>query len=330
MFKLLQKYMNFLQPHFSGGGGGGGQPTQNTTYSTNIPEYAQPYVMNMLGAAQNQLFQTSGDQITGFRPYTPYSSNPQDYVAGPSGLQQSAYNEAGQMQSPGGFNVAQGLAGMAGLGQMGAGSRYHQMATDPNSIAEYMSPYMQNAVDVQKAAAVRDYQKAMPGLAAQAVRQGAFGGSRSAIERSEADRTLAGRLGEIQAQGTQNAFQNAQQAQQFGANLGLQGLAGAAGTAGTMGQLAGAQQQADISRLGLQNQLGGQQQQYQQNIMNQAIQDYATAQQYPIMQLSTMSGLLRGLPMQNQSTQIYQAQPSGAQQMMGMGLGALGAYKAFA
>ena len=46
------------------GGGGGGQP--NTTYSqtSNIPEYAQPYVEQMLGSAQKELFnygKTGGD-----------------------------------------------------------------------------------------------------------------------------------------------------------------------------------------------------------------------------------------------------------------------------
>jgi hypothetical protein len=119
---------------------------------------------------------------------------------------------------------------------MGAGGQYAQQATDPRAIQQYMSPYMQNVVDTQKMAAVRDYEKAMPSLAAQASRQGAFGGSRSAIERAEAQRTLFGRLGEIQAQGTQQAFDKAQQAQQFGANLGLQGLSGASQTAGMLGQ----------------------------------------------------------------------------------------------
>jgi hypothetical protein len=116
---------------------------------------------------------------------------------------------------------------------------------------------------------------------------------------------------------------------QFGSTLGLQGLGQATSAASALGQLSGAEQQSDIARLGLQNQLGQQQQQYQQGIINQAIQDYATQQQYPIMQLGVMSNLLRGLPMQSSSTQMYQAQPSGAQQALGMGLGALGAYKAF-
>ena len=59
------------------GGGGGGQPTSNTTQTSNIPEYAQPYVETMLGATQAQLFNTTPgaegqpDQITGFKEYTP-------------------------------------------------------------------------------------------------------------------------------------------------------------------------------------------------------------------------------------------------------------------
>ena len=310
------------------GGGGSAAPQQTTAtqYSTNIPEYAKPYVMNMLNAAQAQIY---NPDMTSFREYKPYSTDPTQYFAGPSSLQQSSYQEASGMQTPGQFNLATGLGGIAGMGQLGAGQQYARQATDPRSVQAYMSPFMQNVVDVQKAAAVRDYEKAMPSLAAQAARQGAFGGSRSAIERAEAQRTLFGRLGEIQATGSQNAFDKAQQAQQFGANLGLQGLANASQTAGMLGGLGASQQQSDVARLGLQNQFGQQQQQYQQGIINQAIQDYATQQQYPMIQLANMSNLLRGLPMQAGSTQMYQAQPSGAQQALGLGLGALGAYKAF-
>jgi hypothetical protein len=313
-----------------GGGGGGGQPTQTTNVNTNIPEYARPYVENMLEAGQRQLFQTDGNTITGFREYTPYSTDPTKYFAGPSSLQTSAYNEAAGMQTPGGYAPAQAMTGMAGLAAMRAGQNYQQMATNPNAISAYMSPYQQNVTDVEKAAAIRDYQKAVPELQAQAARTGAFGGSRSAIQMAEAQRALGSRLGEIQAKGTQSAYDKAMQNMQYGQNLGLQGLGQATQAGSALGQLAGAQQQADISRIGLQQQLGSAQQQYQQNIINQAIQDYATQQQYPIMQLGVMSNLLRGLPMQASSTQMYQAQPSGAQQALGLGLGALGAYKAFA
>ena len=70
-------------------GGGSSGPTQTTVQNTNIPDYAQPYVSNMLNATQSQLFQTdpTSGQITGFQPYTPYSNDPTKYVAGFSPLQ---------------------------------------------------------------------------------------------------------------------------------------------------------------------------------------------------------------------------------------------------
>jgi hypothetical protein len=78
--------------------------------------------------------------------------------------------------------------------------------------------------------------------------------------------------------------------------------------------------QAQQGIYGLQNQMGQQQQQNQQQIINQAMQDYANAQQYPLMQLGTMSYMLRGLPMQAQTTQQYQAQANPITQ----GIGAIG------
>ena len=378
-----------------GKGGGGSAPQTTTAYQTNLPEYAKPYVMNMLGAAQNQLFtttpgttdaqgNTTPGEITGFKPYTPYSNDPTQYFAGPSSLQQSAYNAAGQLQSPSQYQVGSQLAGMSGMGQLGtagqagmygqqgaglglmgamygmpafgAGQQYAQQVTDPNAFQSYMSPYQQAVTDVAKNAAVREAQIAGNQANLGAARQGTYGGARQALAASERERNLLGNLSNIQAQGSQSAFDRAMQAQQFGANLGLQGIqtglqglqtgmqgigqglqgvgaqqagyAGAGQAASTLGQLGTQQSATDLQNINLQNQLGGQQQQYQQNIINQAIQDYATQQQYPFMQLSTMSNLLRGLPMQGMTTQQYQAAPSAISQLGGLGATALGAYGA--
>jgi hypothetical protein len=177
---------------------------------------------------------------------------------------------------------------------------------------------------------------AQPKIKASAVGQGAFGGNRMALQQAEAGRGLMSQLQGIEAQGAQSAFDKATQAQQYGANLGLQGLqtglqgynqALNAGTA--LGQLGQTQYGQQMGILQGQNQFGQQQQQMEQQKINQAIQDYATAQQYPMMQLGFMSNMLRGLPMQATTTQQYQAQAPLAQQAAGLGLGALGAYKAF-
>ncbi len=315
----------------SGGGGGAPAQTTSTTYSSNVPEYARPYVENMLQSAQTQIY---NDDMTTFRPYQPYSSDVNNYFAGFSPLQQSAQQQAYNMQTPGQFAAGTGLAGMAGLGSLGvagqaagAGANYAAQATDPMATKAYMSPYMQNVVDYQKSQALRDYQMGQPLMAKQAVGQGAFGGNRLAIQQAEAQRGLMSQLQGIEATGSQNAFQNAQAQQQFGANLGLQGYGaalqglGQANQAGqTLGQLGTAQQQADLNKINTQNTIGAQQQQLEQNKINQAIQDYATAQQYPFMQLGMMNAMLRGLPLQQATTQQYQAAPNTLSQLSGLGL----------
>ena len=86
---------------------------------------------------------------------------------------------------------------------------------------------------------------------------------------------------------------------------------------GQLGALGGQELAAQQGILGLQNQVGAQQQALEQQIKNQAVQDYANAQQYPLMQLGTMSNMLRGLPMQASSTQQYQAAPSPVSQFVG-------------
>jgi len=326
------------------GGGGGQAPQQNTSYNTNVPEYARPYVENMLESTQKQIY-TYNDQgqQTGFKPYQPYSTDPNDYVAGFSPIQQQAQAGVAALRAPEQFQAGTQLAGASGLGSMGLagqaaglGGQYAQMAQDPRITQNYMSPYMQNVVDYQKSQALRDYNIGRPMRARQAIGAGAFGGSRQAIAEAEAERSLQSQLQGIAATGSQKAFEDAQRQQQFGANLGLQGIqAGLQGmgqatqAAGALGQLGQQQLGAQTNILNLQSQVGAQQQAQEQQKINQAIQDYATAQQYPYMQLGIMNAMLRGLPLQSTSTQSYQAQPSTGQQLLGYGLGALGAYKAF-
>ena len=325
-----------------GGGGGTPPPQQATSYNTNVPEYAKPYVTNMLEATQKQLFNMDDTGITGFRPYTPYSTNVNNYFAPFSPMQQQAQQATAALKTPDEYQQAIGLTGLGALGSMGlagqaagAGQQYNQMAQDPTAMQGFMSPYMQNVVDYQKSQALRDYQMGIPMRARAAIGQGAFGGSRQAIESAEAQRNLMSQLQGIDATGRQQAFQQAQQAQQFGANLGLQGIQGGLQGlgqtiqgAGQIGQLGGAQLGAQRDIIGLQNQMGGQQQALEQAKINQAIQDYATAQQYPLMQLGMMSNMLRGLPMQATTTQTYQAAPAPITQGLGLLAGAAGAKQA--
>jgi hypothetical protein len=450
-----------------GGGSGGGSPapTQNTTYSTNIPEYAQPYVETMLGTAQQQIYNYNDQgEPTTMKPYTPYSQDPNAYLAGFSPMQQQAFQSAANMGVTPETGMAAGMAGAAGMGAMNTNYQAGQFSNqfqapgsyqpgqfsmmqaqapnlqnyqmqgpqnvqtqsfaNPYSAQAYMSPYMQNVVGIQQREAQRAADVAKTGRNAQAVGAGAFGGSRQAIMDAEAERNLATQKGDIQAQGLQSAYGQAQgqfnaeqqarlqaqmanqqaginvggqnlsallgiqqlgagqnlqsqlanqqafqqaqnaaeqsrqygagqdlqaagmgaqygqaaqaaaeQSRQYGAGLNMQGLQTGLNAAGQLGQIGQNVygQQMGINQL--QNQYGAQQQQLEQAKINQQIQNYATAQQYPMMQLANMSNLLRGLPMQSTTVQGYQAAPNPLTQIGGLGLttagisGKLGAAK---
>jgi hypothetical protein len=318
-----------------GGGGGSPQPTQSTSYTTNIPEYAKPYVENMLNATQAQIYNSS---MSGFNPYVPYSTDPRNYVAGFSPLQSYAQSGAANLNLPANYGVATGQTLGTGMQlgalapQMGmAGANYANMATNPMATNAYMNPYLSASLAPQLQEARRQYDITGQQQQGQAARAGAFGGSREALMAAENRRNMNQQMNQMIGQGYNQAFNQAQQAQQFGANLGLQGQQAQAGAlaqqlaaANQLAGLGGQQLQAQQGIYNLQNQLGQQQQTQQQNIINQAIQNYATEQQYPFMQLGVLNSMLRGLPMQQSSTQMYQAPPSAVSQLAGLGTAGLG------
>jgi len=307
-----------------GGGGGGNNTTTGTTYTSNIPEYLRPYVEDMMGATEKEIYKydASGNR-TGFKPYQSYAQYDQarggtgESVAGFTPMQVQSMQNMQNYRLPNQTQYGSRMAGMAGLGSMQAGNQYAQQATNPYAMQAYMSPYMEGAVAPELREAAR--QSAIQGQAnqAQAVQQGAFGGSRSAIVEAERQRNLAQQQQDIYGKGMQNAYQNAQQAQQFGSTLGLQGYGQALQGAQTLGALGQAQYGQEMGLMGQQQAIGKTQQEYEQNRLNQIIQDYATSQQYPLMQLGVLNAMTRGLPMQSSSSQMYQAQPSMASQIAG-------------
>jgi len=319
-------------------GGDPPAPTSNTSYSTNVPEYARPYVENMLNAAQSQIYNPS---MTGFNQYTPYSNNPSDYVASASPMQQQAYSTAANMRMPGQYGMATGatigaMGGLGGVGnQMGnAGQNYMQMATNPYATQAFMNPYLRASLDPQLQLANQQYDIAGQQQQSKAAQSGAFGGSREALMGGLNRQNQMLAQNQIIGQGYNKAFDAAQQAQQFGSNLGLQGQQGQMqalqamlGGANQLAGIGGSQLAAQQGIANLQNQYGQAQQGQQQNIINQAVQNYATAQQYPFMQLGLLNSMLRGLPMQQSSTQMYQAPPNALTTMAGLGATAYGLSK---
>lgn len=337
MFKikdLISFFMPSLSLDMGGGGGGGGSPAQQTVTQENaISKFAAPYVENMLGKAEALTSQ-------------PYQAYPGQRTADFTGMQNQAFNAAGNLGVMGQTQDASQLAGMAGIGALN--QQYNPMmarSQNFNNMAaqQYMSPYMEQSLQPQLREAQRASDIQGQQNAARAVSQGAFGGSRSALVEAERQRNLGMQQGDIRAKGYQDAFTNAQtqfnadqarqlqtqQAnigqQQFGANFGLQGLQQANAAAQTLGQLGQNQYAQQTGNISLQNQLGTQQQQQQQNVLNQQYQDYLTQKQNPYTQLSFMQNMLAGTPLASSTQNVY-SNPSMLSQVAGLGTAAAGAY----
>ena len=316
--------------------------SQVQEYQTGFAEPIRPYAEELLGKAQvytdpdlNPYMQYMGDRVAQFTP-----------------LQQQSYENAALMQTAPQLGDATAMAGMAGLGALNtqytfnpadfnkafssATTRDAQGNVTGNTM---MNPYMDNIVARQQADAQRQSDIARQAQGAQAARSGAFGGSGDYLMRGQAAGNLARQKGDIQAQGLQNAYQqamqqfntqnqlNAQQ-QQFGAGLGLQGLQTAGSMANNLANIGQTQYGQNMGLLSMQNQFGGQQQQQTQNILNNQYQDYLNYQNYPYKQMGFMSDMIRGLPLAQQSATMYQQPPSMLQQVAGAGITAkaLGAF----
>jgi hypothetical protein len=298
------------------GGGGGGSPQPTSVSQTTIPEYAKPYAERALGKAE---------ALTD----SPYQTYGGERLAESTGEQLAARQSVAGMQQPGQFAAGTGLAAAGGLNALGAGQQYMNMATDPGTQQAFMSPYMQNVLDLQKQEAIRDAQKGQLMQNLGAARQGTYGGARQLLAGTERERNLGQNLANIQATGTQKAYEDAIRNMQFGTTAGLQGAQAASQAGATLGQLGIGQQQAGLDLAKAQEAFGGLGRAEQQAKLDLAYQDFLQQQRYPYAQLGFMSDILRGSGnlAGTGGRAIYEAPPSTTQNLMQLGLGALGLYK---
>jgi len=315
-------------------------PSSVQEYQTGFAEPIRPFAEKLLADAQ---LQTDIDA-------TPYMQYMRDRQAQFTPLQQQSFENAGLMQTAPQLGDATAMAGMAGLGALNTQYTFNPYQTQQftgNNVQAYMSPYMQNVVERQQADAQRQSDIAMQTQNAQAARSGAFGGSGNYLMRGQAAGNLARQKGDIQAKGLQDAYQqamqqfnqsqaqnlagsqlNAQQ-QQFGAGLGLQGLQTAMTGAKSLADIGQTQYGQNLGLLDVQNRFGAQQQQQIQNQLNTEYQDFLNYQNYPYKQLGFMSDMIRGLPLAQQSSTMYQQPPSMVSQAVGLGGAALTGAKLF-
>jgi hypothetical protein len=193
-------------------------------------------------------------------------------MEGPQDVQSRGYNAASMQGAQTGFDpLLQNY-------QMGPAERVSAQNFGGQSAQDYMSPYMQNVVDVQQREAQRQADIAGTQRGAQAARTGAFGGSRQAVMEAEAARNLATQKGDIQAQGLQGAYQQAQQ--QFNADQARQMAAqqanqGAGLTTGAQNLAANLGVQQLGTQTGLQTSLANLSNEQQAAVQNQAAQNQA-------------------------------------------------------
>jgi hypothetical protein len=230
----------------------------------------------------------------------------------------------------------------------------------------YMSPYMQGVVDVQQRKAIEDAQRAQLGQNLAAGRQGTYGGARQALLQGQRESGLRTQLGDIQAQGLQRAYEQAQQQferdraaqmgvgqQNLAAKLGVQQLSsgqsleaqranqqaalqagqtrlgaaqGLGGLAQTFGGLGTQQLAGELDVLKTQGAFGDLQRSISQQQMDAQRQALQDQAQYGQTQVGQLSNLLRGIPLSDTTQQNMTPPPSFASQLTGLGLTGIGLY----
>jgi hypothetical protein len=212
---------------------------------------------------------------------------------------QSAFENA-QSQ----FERDRGAGMTAGQQNLGAALQQQQLGTQTGLQAALANLTSAQQSNVQNLAAQLQTQ----GLNAEQSMRAALANQQSNLE--------AQRLGE--------------QSRQFGSQQGLAGLAQAGQMGQTLGNLGQYQQQADLQRLQAQAGAAGEVRALEQQYLDQMYGDFLRQRDFPMEQLGQFSSLLRGLPMQLNSTQTaYATPPSFASQALGAGLAGLGAYNTF-
>ena len=270
---------------------------------------------------------------------------PEYQVASFSPAQRAAL-QAGMDQGIGSYlpyieagNVAlgQGL-GATQVGQIaaaGAAGTY-----DPRSAVAFMNPYQQAVTEQSLQDIRRQADIAGQSQAAQAVRTGAFGGTREGVQRAEMERNVQNLMAQQIAQGYAQNYAQAQQAAMQAEEAARQRQLGIGQLFGQLGQQAGqlGVQQAALGQTAQQMQQGdisflyglGQSEQGQSQRQVDAIRASEMQRMYaPYQQAAFLSDIYKGAPssqMATTSAAVPQASPF--QQVAGVALGGLSTYGA--
>lgn len=188
---------------------------QIASETESLSSWAAPYVTDMLGKGQ----------ALSNMPFTAYSG---PLTAGQSPLQTQAFQGLSALQMPTSNMGAIGAGGsFTGAGyaaptaaQAAAGETGTYTPASGNVLQQYMTPYLQGALQPQYDAARRQAEIQAQNLQSQYGKAGAYGGSRQGIAEAELQRGLLDRMAGITGTGYQQAFEQAQR--QFNEEAGRQ------------------------------------------------------------------------------------------------------------
>ena len=292
------------------GGSSAPQQTEVTQTTTNLPEYAQPYFTRLLG-------RTEYESLNPYRTYTGQRLAERSPLAEQVSARQTALGLAGAPRE------------MAEASQLARTSVVNPQRFDSGIASMYMNPFQRLVTDVEKREAQRASDISGEQIESRAAQSGGLGGYREAILQAERERNLGQQLGDIQARGQRDSFAQAQQqferdrANQL--NAARQQLA----SAQFLGSQAPMQQRLAFDRLRQAQQAQEVGRNFRQAGLDMAYKDFLNQIAYPRQQLGFYGQVLQGLPV-TPGTQVsqYAPTPSGTQQLLGLGLGGLGLYRA--
>lgn len=291
-------------------------PSAFETFYTQADTGLIPQAMKLYGTGTKESYDTNiGNVLNAAGLY-----EGADRVAGLTDIQKQVGSELYNMQTPYQFQAGTGAVGAGLAANTGLPSMLNQ-----EQFQQYMSPYMQNVVDVQKQQALRDAQQTQLAQNLGAARQGTYGGARQLLATTERERNLGDQMAKLQATGLQSAYEAAQKGLESERAAQLQ-QAQNYGTLGQqMGQLGVAQQAADIDRLKTMGAYGDYERAVQQQITDIDYQNLMNKINYPESQLEKLSAFIRGIPT-DQTTTTVTPPPSFASQLAGLGLSGLSLY----
>jgi len=321
------------------GGGSPAQPASQTVTQTNLPDYVK-------GDFQRLLARSESESKAAYSPYTGQriAAPGQDVTASESMVRTAAGQGIQGLpaaQAATAANIARAQQGQQFQGtQFGPAGEFDSAAAQ-----KYMSPYMQNVIDVQKQQAILDDQRQQASRDATAVQAGAFGGSRQGVQDALAQEALTRQLGQIQASGQQQAFEQAaglyekdraarmsvEQAQagerMAAEKLGLGAAELGGQQAAQLAELGKAARAGDVEAAQLLEGIGKSQMAREQAGLDTAYEDFVRQRDYPREQIQFMSSVLRGVPVapstESQKFQSYNP----IQQALGTGIAGLSLYK---